>query len=144
MTGPSCSYDVESNSSVTFNDHNYYSVHENTSKFSKPDYSDKYLFLTEDKKGILGKAGLLEKDLTPDQAIMYKFHRNVTSRLSKLKTDFLYMYLNTTVPDLTVPTWIYLYLILTMETRMRLVTMCYGYCCFFLCLYIRKIYDFVK
>ncbi|KAJ8966123.1 hypothetical protein NQ314_003730 [Rhamnusium bicolor] len=50
------------------------------------DYFDKYSFLLENKKGILNKAGLSKKDLTPQEEIMYREHRNVTSKLAKLRT----------------------------------------------------------
>lgn len=49
-------------------------------------YFDKYSFLLEKRTGILGKAGLTSSDLSPEQEAMYKVHRNVTSKLSKLKS----------------------------------------------------------
>ncbi|KAJ8971981.1 hypothetical protein NQ317_010077 [Molorchus minor] len=40
----------------------------------------------ENKKGILTKAGLCKKDLTLQEGVMHLEHRNITSKLSKLRT----------------------------------------------------------
>jgi hypothetical protein len=49
------------------------------------DHSDKYSFLLENKSGILNKVGIGRNDLTPQKSEMFRIHRNVQSRLSKLR-----------------------------------------------------------
>ncbi|KAJ8976092.1 hypothetical protein NQ317_011581 [Molorchus minor] len=71
-------------SSVIINDHSYYiELPKTNSKCSKmsTDHFDKYSFLLENRKGILAKAGLSKKDLTPQEEIMYREHRNLKTLL---------------------------------------------------------------
>ena len=51
-----------------------------------PKRCDKFAFLNESNTGILGKIGLSKKDLTPTKNLMYKIHRNTTSKISKLRS----------------------------------------------------------
>ncbi|KAJ8913926.1 hypothetical protein NQ315_005724 [Exocentrus adspersus] len=67
-----------------FNEHTYCKPKpQNSPKLSKPiiDHSDKYSFLVENRKGMLGKLGLKKNDLSPREEI-----RNTCSKLSKLKS----------------------------------------------------------
>lgn len=88
VLSPSCSYEI--NHSLITTDHSYHlqPLSQNISNCSKmaTDQFDKYSFLLENKKGILTKAGLSKKDLTQQEEIMYREHRNVTSKLAKLRT----------------------------------------------------------
>lgn len=48
---------------------------------------DKFNFLLEKRKGILSKIGIPKRDLSPMKSEMYKVHRNVSSKLSRLKQE---------------------------------------------------------
>uniref|UniRef100_V5GVS1 THAP-type domain-containing protein n=1 Tax=Anoplophora glabripennis TaxID=217634 RepID=V5GVS1_ANOGL len=62
-------------------------ISDKVTNFSKTtDHSDKYSFLLENKKGMLGKLDISKDALTPRETIMYKIHRNTTSKLSKLRS----------------------------------------------------------
>ena len=50
------------------------------------DVPQKFAFLNEGSKGILGKIGLSKKDLSPTKNLMYKIHRSTTAKFSKLKS----------------------------------------------------------
>ncbi|KAJ8979110.1 hypothetical protein NQ317_014122 [Molorchus minor] len=50
-----------------------------------PDHSYYKSIPAKNKKGFLTKVGLSKKDLTPQEEVMYREHRNVTSKLSKLR-----------------------------------------------------------
>lgn len=67
---------------IIYCDHDY----STSTHFSKPACLDQFSFLSDKNTGILSQAGLSEKDLSPQKAIMYKVHRNVTSKLSKLRS----------------------------------------------------------
>jgi len=78
---------------VSGSDHSYCKPSTSFSKCSKMAFKDQYSFLEDTRDtsidtpgtGILSKAGLSKKDLSPQGLIMYNHHRNVVSKLSKLR-----------------------------------------------------------